>query len=51
MKKKIVLFFPSIGKLYLPIIPFAFLYLERAVRDLDVEIVIIDENVGDEYVD
>ena len=51
MKKKVVLFFPSIGKLYLPIIPFAFLYLERAVRDLDVEIVINDENVGDEYVD
>jgi len=50
-KNKIVLFFPSIGNISQPIIPFAFLYLEKSVRDLAVEIVIIDENIGDTYHD
>lgn len=48
-KNKIILFFPSVGELETPRVPYALLYLERAVRDLGVEVVFIDENIDKEY--
>ena len=50
MKKNVViLFHPAIQNQYYKCIPYAVLYLERMIRDLDVEIIIIDENVEKDY--
>ena len=48
-KNVVILFHPAIQNQYYKCIPYAVLYLERMIRDLDVEIIIIDENVEKNY--
>ncbi len=48
-KKTIILFHPLIENQYYKCIPYAVLYLERVVRDVDVNLIIIDENVEKNY--
>jgi len=48
-KNIIILFHPAIQNQYYKCIPYSVLYLERVIRDLDVEIIIIDENVNKDY--
>lgn len=48
-KPVVLLFMPLGGGDAYRCVPYALLYLERAVRDLDVEIILIDENTGDDF--
>ena len=50
-KKVVVLFFPNPtpGDPTQRRVPYALLYLERAIRDLDVEVVLIDEQLQPDY--
>lgn len=48
-ENKVILFFPDNGVQEMPRVPYALLYLERAVRDLDIEIIFIDENLEKDY--
>lgn len=49
-KNAVILFHPAIENQYYRCIPYALLYLERMVRDLDIELILIDENVETDYV-
>ena len=53
-RKKIVLFNPQSfanSVVFLGVIPYSLLYLERSLRGLDVEIIIIDQNIVKNYKD
>lgn len=47
-KNVVILFYPFIGPRHTSI-PFTLLYLERMIRDLDVELILIDENKEADY--
>ena len=48
-RNTLILFMPLGGGDAYRCIPYSLLYLERVVRDLDVEVVFIDENIGQDY--
>jgi anaerobic magnesium-protoporphyrin IX monomethyl ester cyclase len=49
-KKTVILFYPLIEKNQLiQNLPYSILYLERAIRDLEIEVVLIDERINPDY--
>ncbi|GAI46718.1 unnamed protein product, partial [marine sediment metagenome] len=49
MEKNVIILFSPIGFKKLPSIPYALLYLERMIRDLNLKIIIIDEKLNNNY--
>ncbi len=49
MDKNVIILFIPVGFKKLPSIPYALLYLERMIRDLNLKIIIIDEKLNNNY--